>query len=205
MIKRSLLLMAVLGSCLYLAGCSKAGRGDRLIFKQVSLNGADVAKALKLPIFRFEVVRSIRGSVAVEFWVEEHLHSPEGPVTKTHELARWSGERLAGDLFFMLPGEDNSHCFFAIGQSEAYSDAPESMALKCGTMLVRRVPQRIEGQLGEPLILAVEVCAPEITGANRENIQDYVEENLQLPQYERIRVYKAKFSPVKRKARHPEE
>ena len=203
MIKYSLLVMVVLSCCLYLAGCSRAGGGDKVILKQVSVDGADVSKALELPIFRFEVVRFVRDSVTVEFWVEEHLRSAEGPVTKTHELTRWSGERLAGDLLLMLPGEDNSRYCFAIGQSESYSDAPESMELECGTMLVRRVPQRIEGQLGEPLILAVEVCAPETTGANRENIQDYVEENLQLPQYERIRVYKARFSAVKRKPSAP--
>ena len=189
----------VIGFWLCLPGCGKSQQSTKVTLKRVAVNGQDLATALGIHVFKFKVVSSVEAPVDVEFWAEDYTPSPAGPVTQTHKLRRWSGERLVGYVLLMLPGEGKRQYCFGVGNIVSWGNAPESMQVHNETGGSQRVPERIECQLGETITIAVEIYSDETTGADSDSIEDYVEENLRLGKYERIRVYKARFSLMGRK------
>ena len=187
-------LTFLLTICTLLSGCGKGGPG-RVSLKATGVSTDDVVKVLGIEVRKFRINAGKDVPVGVAFWVEEYLPSEDGPVTHKHELGRWGPEHLSGDLLLMFPTQSTRKCYFSVGSSAVTSELPASVDLGSGAGLSKRVPDEIEFQLGEDAILAVEIQSDETTGGSAAGMQEYVDENVRLGKYERILVFKARFTP----------
>ena len=194
--KVSVFAICVVAVCVCLSGCG--GRRDprTVTLERVALDGDDVATALGLEVFKFEIGGPAGSPVEVSFWVEQHLRSQGATVTQTHDLARWMGEHLSGDLLLMLPGRNGPEYRFKVGASVARGAVPDSIRFDLDAGSTTRGATQVKARLGEPSILAVRIDSDETTGSSAESLDEYIKQNIALGEFKQILVYKARFGRV---------
>ena len=191
-----LVLAFLTALCLLPAGCGKGGSGHATA-EAVRLSAEDVTKALGIDVRKFSLHGPEDVDTQTTFWVEEYVRSEEGTDTNTYQLGRWGGHQtLKGDLLFMFQGRETRRCYIFLGNTGVAPELPASITLDVGASVFNHMPDKFELPIGEEAIIAVQVQSDEVRGLDASSMQDYVDENVRLGKYERILVYKVRFTPM---------